>query len=210
MTDYLQSLFSLEGKTALITGGSKGIGLMMAESMIKAGARIYISSRSAESCEATAKALSAYGECVAMPYDLSSVENIEALAGEITAAGHGLDILVNNSGRTWGAPLESYPEGGWDKVMSLNVKSPFFLVQKLLPLLSAAGTADDPARIINIGSIAGIDSVTLSSYAYMASKAAINHLTRGLARDLVGRHINVNAIAPGLFPEQDDAPFYGR
>ena len=202
MTDFLSSLFSLEGKTALITGGAKGIGNMMSEHLLKAGATVYISSRSVQDCEAAATTLSRYGTCVAMPYDLSFVKNIEALTSQIEAAGRGLDILINNSGRTWGAPLESYPEKGWDSVMALNIKTPFFLVQKLLPLLSAAGTIDDPARILNIGSVAGLMTETLSAYAYMSSKAAILHLTKGLARDLADKHIAVNAIAPGFFPSR--------
>ena len=202
MSEYLNSLFSLQGKTALVTGGSRGIGQMMATALVKAGATVYISSRSKEACDAVAAELSALGTCVSMPHDLSSVDGIELLVADITNEVNSLDILINNAGATWGAPLADYPEKAWDKVMTLNVKSPFYLVQKLLPLLEASGSAQDPARIINIGSIAGIDSETLSSYAYMASKAAIQHLTRGLARDLASKNINVTAIAPGFFPSK--------
>ena len=202
MSNYLSELFSLTGKTALVTGGSKGIGLMISTALVKAGAKVYISSRSQESCDEVASQLSEHGICVSLPFDLSVVENIQNLADRIGEHESKLDILINNSGRSWGAPLEEFPEKGWDNVMTLNVKSPFYLVQKLLPLLSAAGTVDDPARIINIGSIAGISSFTQSAYSYMASKAAINHLTKGLAIDLVKRNITANAIAPGFFPSR--------
>lgn len=202
MSDYLDTLFSLNGKTALVTGGAKGIGRMVSESLLQAGARVYISSRSAQDCEAAAAEMAALGECRAFPYDLSSVDNITALAADIEQAGHGLDILVNNSGATWGAPLEEFPESGWDKVMDLNVKSPFYIVQKLLPLLKAAASKEDPARVINIASIAALVAGTQSAYSYMASKAAITHLSRGLALDLAKDHIAVNAIAPGFFPSK--------
>ncbi|KAA1192590.1 SDR family oxidoreductase [Pseudohalioglobus sediminis] len=202
MSDYLDSLFSLSGKSALVTGGAKGIGRMISESLLQAGARVYISSRSAEDCEAAVSEMARYGECRAFPYDLSTVDNIAALAADIEQAGNGLDILVNNSGATWGAPLEAFPESGWDKVMDLNVKSPFYLVQKLVPLLQAGAAEAAPARIINIGSVAGLLTESQSAYSYMASKAAILHLTKGLARDLAGKHITVNAIAPGFFPSK--------
>ncbi|QFU75431.1 SDR family oxidoreductase [Halioglobus maricola] len=199
MSDYLESLFNLGGKTALVTGGGKGIGRMIAEALLQAGARVYISSRSADDCQAAASEMAELGDCRAFPHDLSRIENIEALAADIESAGHGLDILVNNSGATWGAPLEEFPESGWDKVMDLNVKSPFFIVQKLLPLLKASGTQEAPSRVINISSVAGIVAGSQSAYSYMASKAAISHLTRGLAADLAKDHITVNAIAPGFF-----------
>jgi len=202
MSDYLDSLFGLKGKTVLVTGGAKGIGRMISESLLQAGARVFISSRSVEGCETAAAEMAQHGECRAFPYDLSSVENIEALAMDLQNAGHGLDILVNNSGATWGAPLNEFPESGWDKVMDLNVKTPFYLVQKFLPLLTAGATQEEPARIINIGSIAGLVAESQSAYSYMASKGAILHLTRGLAKDLASRHITVNAIAPGLFPSK--------
>ena len=202
MEGYLSSLFNLEGKTALVTGGAKGIGRMISEGLLQAGARVYISSRSAEDCELAAQQMSGLGDCRAFPHDLSSMSGIASLVADIEQAGHGLDILVNNSGATWGAPLEDFPESGWDKVMDLNVKSPFFLVQKLLPLLKAAGQKGDPARVVNISSVAGIVSGSQSAYSYMASKAAISHLNKGLAVDLAKDHISVNAIAPGLFPSK--------
>jgi len=199
MSAYLASLFSLKGKTALVTGGAKGLGFMMAEALVKAGATVYISSRSASACEAAATQLSAHGTCIAMPFDLSLLENIIQLREQIVDAGNGLDILINNSGKTWGASIEKYPEKAWDSVMDLNTKTPFYLVQQLLPLLKAAGTAANPARIINIGSIAGIGGDTLRAYAYVASKAALHRLTQALSRDLAKKHITVNAIAPGFF-----------
>ncbi|TDG11853.1 SDR family oxidoreductase [Seongchinamella unica] len=202
MSTYLESLFSLSGKTALVTGGAKGIGRMMSESLLQAGARVCISSRSVEDCEKAAQEMSALGECRAFPHDLSGLQGIAALVADIEQAGGGLDILVNNSGATWGAPLDDFPESGWDKVMDLNVKSPFFLVQKLLPLLRAAGSGSDPARVVNISSIAALISNSQSAYSYMASKAAITHLNRGLAMDLAKDNISVNAIAPGFFPSK--------
>lgn len=202
MNEYLSKLFSLDGKVALVTGGSKGIGLMISTALVKAGAKVYISSRSQETCEEAAKQLNELGSCISIPYDLSVIENIQDLADKISEKEQKLDILINNSGRSWGAPLNEFPEKGWDNVMDLNVKSPFFLVQRLLPLLAAAGTKEDPSRIINIGSIAGISSFTQNAYSYMASKAAINHLTKGLAKDLVSQNITANAIAPGIFPSK--------
>jgi len=202
MNNYLAELFSLKGKVALVTGGSKGIGLMISAALIKAGAKVYISSRSKESCDETAAALSEYGECISIPFDLSTVENIQHLADQISEREEKLDILINNSGKSWGESIDKFPEKGWDSVMNLNVKSPFYLVQRLLPLLAKAGSPEDPARIINIGSVAGISSETQMAYSYMASKAAINHLTRGLAKDLVKRNITANSIAPGFFPSK--------
>ena len=199
MSDYLDGAFSLAGKTILVTGGGKGIGAMMTESLLKAGARVYIASRSEEDCQKAVEAFSQYGECKAFPHDLSVVEEIEKLAEEIKAEGNGLHAVINNSGATWGAPIEKFPEAAFDKVLGLNVKSPFFVLQKLLPLLEESASAEDPARVINIGSIAGIGAETLSAYSYQASKAAIHHMTTGLARDLARRNINVNAIAPGMF-----------
>lgn len=202
MSDYLSKLFSLEGKVALVTGGSKGIGFMISSSLVQAGAKVYISSRSQETCDEAAAKLSEFGECISLPFDLSSVENIQLLADQLSEREEKLDILINNSGRTWGEQIDKFPEKGWDSVMTLNVKSPFYLVQRLLPQLVKAGTKEDPARIINIGSVAGISSETQQAYSYMASKAAINHLTKGLAKDLVDRNITANAIAPGFFPSR--------
>jgi NAD(P)-dependent dehydrogenase (short-subunit alcohol dehydrogenase family) len=198
----MQDLFTLEGKTALVTGGSRGIGLMIARGYVRAGARVYISSRKADVCEEVAAELSKEGECIALPADLSGMEGIESLSGALTEREDALHVLVNNAGAAWGAPLEEYPESGWDKVMDLNVKGPFFLTVRLLPLLRVAATADDPARVINIGSIDGIRVPMLQNYAYSASKAGLHMLTRHMAHHLVDDHITINAIAPGPFPSR--------
>jgi 2-deoxy-D-gluconate 3-dehydrogenase len=198
----MNKLFSIEGKTALVTGGSRGIGEMIAAGFLANGAKVYISSRKADVLEATAGRLAQEygGECTALPADLSKVAGIEGLAGALAEREERLDILVNNAGAAWGAPLDEYPESGWDKVMDTNVKGVFFLTQKLLPLLRAAATAEDPARVINIGSIDGIKTASFENFSYGPSKAAVHHLTRGLAAHLVRQHILVNAIAPGPFP----------
>ena len=195
MTD----LFDISGKTALVTGGSRGIGLMIARGYVEAGAKVYISSRKAEVCDEVAAELSKIGTCVSLPADLAGDGECERLAGEISARESSLGILVNNAGATWGAPLADYPADAWDKVMTLNAKSPFLLTRALVPILEAAGTADDPARVINIGSIDAIQVPMLETYSYSSSKAAIHQLTRHLARNLGRKHITVNAIAPGPF-----------
>jgi NAD(P)-dependent dehydrogenase (short-subunit alcohol dehydrogenase family) len=192
-------LFSIKGKTAVVTGGSRGIGLMIAEGFVKAGAKVYISSRKKEVCDEVAEELSKFGTCISAPADLSTLEGCEQLAGEIAGNEKSLDILVNNAGAAWGAPMEEYPDSGFDKVLALNVKAPFHLTVKLLPQLRTAATDDDPARVINIGSIDGIRVPLLDNYAYSASKAGIHMLTRHMAHHLVGDHITVNAIAPGPF-----------
>jgi len=189
----------LKGKVALVTGGSRGLGEFMAEAYVKAGAKVYISSRKAEVCDAIATELSRHGECVSLPFDLGGMAGVQALAVAVAARESKLDILVNNAGATWGAPLDDFPEAGWDRVMDLNVKSVFFLTQKLLPLLRAAATAEDPARIINIGSIAGTNAGGGDNYSYKASKAAVHHITRMLAARLGPENITVNALAPGPF-----------
>jgi len=198
----MKNLFSIEGKTALVTGGSRGIGEMIAAGFLANGAKVYISSRKAEVLEATATRLGKEygGECIALPADLSTVDGADGLAGALTAHEEHLDVLVNNAGATWGAPLDEFPESGWDKVMDTNVKGIFFLTQKLLPQLRAAATAEDPARVINIGSIDGLKTPAFDNFSYGASKAAVHHLTRILATHLVRQHILVNAIAPGPFP----------
>jgi 2-deoxy-D-gluconate 3-dehydrogenase len=202
MTMKLDQLFSIDGKTALVTGGSRGIGEMIAAGFLANGATVYISSRKADVCDATAARLAEQygGECISIPADLSTVEGTDALAAALEERTARLDILVNNAGASWGAPLGQFPEVGWDKVMDTNVKGVFFLTQRLLPLLEAAGTADDPARVINIGSIDGIQTPAFDTFSYGPSKAAVHALTRQLAAHLVRRNIIVNAIAPGPFP----------
>jgi NAD(P)-dependent dehydrogenase (short-subunit alcohol dehydrogenase family) len=195
----MSDLFSIAGKVALVTGGSRGIGLMIARGYVDAGARVYISSRKASVCDEVATELSQHGECVSLPADLSTEAACTALADELATRESELHILVNNAGATWGAPLADYPADAWDKVLDLNVKSPFFLTRAALPLLEKAATTDDPARVINIGSIDGLQVPVMETYAYSSSKAAVHQLTRHLARHLGRRNITVNAIAPGPF-----------
>jgi NAD(P)-dependent dehydrogenase (short-subunit alcohol dehydrogenase family) len=193
-------LFDLNGKTALVTGGSRGIGEMIAAEFVARGVKTYISSRKAAVCDATARRLSSrQAECVSIPADLSSMDGIRYLADELAGREARLDILVNNAGAVWGEPIDGFPESGWDKVMNVNLKSPFFLTQKLLPQLAAAASHESPARVINIGSIDGLHVTDLPTFPYGASKAGLHHLTRILALHLAERHINVNAIAPGPF-----------
>ncbi|HEX3771985.1 MAG TPA: SDR family oxidoreductase [Polyangiaceae bacterium] len=195
----LGDLFSVRGKVALVTGGSSGIGTMIARGYLEAGARVYISSRKADACNAAVAELGPLGECIAIPADVATTEGREALVAELQRREKALHILVNNAGTAWGAPLGEYPEGGFRKVMALNTEAVFFLTQSLLPLLGAAATADDPARVINIGSIDGIRVPELDTFAYSASKAAVHHMTRVLAVKLGPKHITVNAVAPGPF-----------
>ena len=197
----MNNLFSIEGKVALITGGSRGIGEMIAAGFLANGAKVYISSRKSDVCDATAKRLQEEfgGECMSVPADLSNLEGINTLADSISEK-DSLDILVNNAGASWGEPIDEYSEKGWDKVMDTNVKGVFFLTQKLLPLLRKSGTAEDPSRVINIGSIDGIKTGLFDAFSYGPSKAALHHLTRVLAASLVRENIIVNAIAPGPFP----------
>lgn len=195
----MNDLFSIEGKVALVTGGSRGIGLMIARGFVEAGAKVYISSRKADVCEQVAQELSKAGTCVAIPADLSGEAGCRQLADAIAAREDRLHILVNNAGANWAAPLAEYPDSGWDKVMNLNVKGVFHLTRFLVPLLERAASDDDPARVINIGSIDGLQAPALETYAYSASKAAVHHLTRVLAHQLAPKRITVNAIAPGPF-----------
>jgi NAD(P)-dependent dehydrogenase (short-subunit alcohol dehydrogenase family) len=195
----MKNLFSVEGKVALVTGGSRGIGLMIARGLVENGARVYISSRKADACDQVARELSAAGACVSLPADVSSEAGCRGLAAELAAREPALHVLVNNAGANWGAPLEEYPDAAWDKVLALNVKSVFHLTRTLLPQLEKAASDEDPARVINVGSVDGIHVPDLETYAYSTSKAAVHHLTRVLAKKLAARRITVNAIAPGPF-----------
>lgn len=194
----LNSLFNLEGRVALVTGGSRGIGKMIVEGYLAAGAkRVYISARKVEQVEATVAELG--DKVVGLPFDLSSVEGCNALAAEIAAREEKLDILVNNAGAAWGADFGQFPEAGWDRVMDLNVKSLFFLTQALHPQMKAAATFERPGKVINIASIDGLRINPWQTYSYQASKAAVIHLTRRMAAELIKDNIQVTGIAPGAF-----------
>jgi NAD(P)-dependent dehydrogenase (short-subunit alcohol dehydrogenase family) len=196
----VSELFSLKGRTALVTGGSRGIGKMIAAGFVAHGARVYISARKAEACETTARELSAGGgTCIAIPMDASSVDGARALAAAVTAREPKLDILVNNAGAAWLAAFDEFPEKGWDKVLDLNLKTPFFLTQALHGALKAAASAERPAKVINIVSIDGISANPQETYSYQASKAGLIHLTRRLSLRLIQDNIVMSAIAPGAF-----------
>jgi NAD(P)-dependent dehydrogenase (short-subunit alcohol dehydrogenase family) len=195
----VQNLFSIEGKTVLITGGSSGIGSMIARGCVEAGAKVYISSRKQDVCESVAEELSKSGTCLAIPADLSTEAECNRLGEEITGLEGKLDVLINNAGCNWGEPMETFPDSAWDKVLALNVKAVFQLTRKLVPTLEKAARVGDPARVINVGSIDGIKPPMLDTFSYSASKAAVHHLTRVLAKKLAPRNITVNAIAPGPF-----------
>ncbi|MEO1016034.1 MAG: SDR family oxidoreductase [Pseudomonadota bacterium] len=198
----MKDLFSLEGRTALITGGSRGIGKMIARGFVEFGAKVYISSRKAEPCLETAVELSAIGDCVALPKDVSSVEGCNDLAADFHKREEKLDILVNNAGAAWGAEFDEFPENGWDKVMDLNVKSPFFLTQALHGALKKAASPDRPGKVIMIASIDGIRINPWETYPYQASKAGLIHLTRRMAARLIEDNICVSGIAPGAFASE--------
>ena len=200
MSLKIDALFSVTGKVVLITGGSRGIGKMFAQAFVQNGARVYITARKAQACDATAKELSAFGECISIPIDVSTVEGCQALAAELARREARLDVLINNAGAAWGAPFESFPESGWDKVMDLNTKSVFFLTQALFGLLRAAASPAAPAKVINVASIDGVSVSHLEHYSYGASKAGLIHLTKEMSLWLIKSHVVVSGIAPGFFP----------
>lgn len=195
-------LFDVRGKTALVTGGSRGIGFMIARGLVDAGVDVIICARKEQELRAAADELAKLGSCRAIQADLSTLEGIDALGAAVSAEFPRLSILVNNAGATWGAPIEEFPESGWDKVLNTNVKAPFFLTRALLGPLRAAASDEDPARVVNVGSVAGLRPPRAETYSYGASKAAIHMLTRQLAGRLARDRITVNAIAPGPFPSK--------
>jgi NAD(P)-dependent dehydrogenase (short-subunit alcohol dehydrogenase family) len=197
----MNELFSLAGRTALVTGGSRGIGRMIAKGFLGQGARVYISSRKAAACEETAAELSSLGACFPLPADVSTVEGARGLAAAYASKEGSLDILVNNAGAAWGESFDTFPEKGWDKVMDLNLKTPFFLTQALHGALRAAGNTR-PAKVINIASIDGVSVNPLETYSYAASKAGLIHLTKRMALRLVQDNIVVSGIAPGAFASE--------
>ncbi|HXK34164.1 MAG TPA: SDR family oxidoreductase [Dehalococcoidia bacterium] len=195
----MEKLFSVEGKVAVITGGTRGIGYMIAQGFAEAGAKVYISSRKADAVAEAEASLSKAGACVGIPADVGTEDGCKLLAGAIAQRERAVHVLVNNAGANWGAPLEEYPDAAFDKVFAVNVKGVFHLTRHMLPLLEKAASDDDPARVINIGSIDGLQAPMLETYAYSSSKAAVHHLTRVLAHRLAPKRITVNAIAPGPF-----------
>ncbi|WP_411818020.1 SDR family oxidoreductase [Hyphococcus sp. DH-69] len=198
----MKDLFSLKGRVALITGGSRGIGKMIARGFLEQGAKVYITARKAPACDQTAEELSAYGTCISLPHDVSTVEGCKSLASDFLTHENSLDILVNNAGAAWGEPFAEFPENGWDKVMDLNVKSLFFLTQALHDALKKNASADNLSKVINIASIDGIRINPWETYSYQASKAAVIHLTRRMAARLIDDHIGVSGIAPGAFASE--------
>jgi NAD(P)-dependent dehydrogenase (short-subunit alcohol dehydrogenase family) len=195
----MHDLFTIRDKVALVTGGSRGIGFMIARGYVEAGARVYVSARKVEACDRAAAELARAGTCVSLPADVSTDAGCRGLAAALAAREPALHVLVNNAGANWGAPLAEYPDAAWDKVLATNVKAIFHLSRACLPLLEKAVRPGDPARIINIGSIDGLQVPALETYAYSASKAAAHHLTRVLAHRFAPRGITVNAVAPGPF-----------
>jgi NAD(P)-dependent dehydrogenase (short-subunit alcohol dehydrogenase family) len=198
----VEDLFSVAGKAVVVTGGSRGIGAMIAEGFVRGGARVYMTARKADALHETAQRLSEHGDCVALPEDLATSDGRERFAAAVREREPRLDVLVNNAGAAWGAPLDEFPEAGWDKVLDLNLKGLFDLTRLLLPELRAAAAERPPARVINIGSIDGLRVPAMENYSYSAAKAGVHMLTRHLATRLARDRITVNAIAPGPFPSQ--------
>jgi NAD(P)-dependent dehydrogenase (short-subunit alcohol dehydrogenase family) len=197
----MQDLFSIKGKVAVVTGGGRGIGFMIAKGFSEAGAKVYISSRKTADLEAAAEEISRSGPCVVVPADLSTEEGARQLAEAVKKEEQGIDILVNNAGATWGAPFEEFPQSGWDRVLDINVKGPFYLTRELMPLLKTNATDEDPSRIINIGSVAGYGTGGVA-FSYGASKAAIHQMTKNWASQFASDRVTVNCIAPGPFPSK--------
>ena len=202
MSFNINKLFSVDGKTAVVTGGSRGIGKMIAEGYVENGVKTYITARKAEACQQTAEELSKKGECIAFPADLSSKEGRDSFVQELKSRENSLDILVNNAGAAWGATFEEYPDEGYDKVMDINVRAIFMLTRDLMPLLVKDATSENPSRVINIGSIDGLRVSSTDNFAYGASKAAVHFLTKNLAVRFASKGLTVNAIAPGPFESQ--------
>ena len=199
---YLDELFSLKGKTALVTGGATGIGRMAATAMVQAGAKVLIASRKGAECAATAdeiNALGGSGQAIGFSGDVGHEQGVNDLAADVHNSTDQLDILINNAGVTWGAPLDEFPYGAWAKIMDVNVTGLFVLTQKLLPMLRATASIDDPSRVINLGSVMGTANIGDGAYSYAASKAAVHHLTKIMAKEMAGEHITFNAFAPGPF-----------
>ncbi|MEO0549413.1 MAG: SDR family oxidoreductase [Pseudomonadota bacterium] len=196
----MKNLFDISGKTAIVSGGSSGIGAMIARGFVENGVKTYISSRKPGPLLEKAEELAKIGECIAIPADLSTMAGIEHLVSEVSAREDHIDILINNAGANWVEPIDTFPEAAWDKVMNINIKSIFFMTQKCLPLLRKNATVEDPSRVVNTASIHGFDNPGMPAYAYSASKSGVIHLTKHLASDLARSNINANGIAPGYFP----------
>ncbi|MYD42797.1 MAG: SDR family oxidoreductase [Gammaproteobacteria bacterium] len=208
VTDFYKHVFGVTDKVALVTGGTRGIGLMIAEGLVRAGARVYIASRKPEACEVAESELAKYGYCRALPCDISTIEGCQSLAADLRKHEAELHILVNNAGVTWSMDIDEFTEKAWDKIMDLDAKSPFFLTQALLPELRRAATPENRASIVNITSVNGLKPGGLRNYSYVVAKAGLGQLSAQMARDLMPDHINVNAIAPGPFKSKMTAPMF--